>query len=298
MGHPDSRVMVGPGRSVIELTFQSPRNSAQCARDATAVRSSIRQAAGSGMGFFQRLFGGGEAKSRKLPAGVWLAAIGDVHGQLDALNSLMAKLDTMAATSSASRKILVFLGDYIDRGLKSRQVIDRMVAGFPGYEVHYLRGNHDETILQFMDDASVGEAWKNYGGLETLGSYGVARTKTGDWTDSQAHLKEKLPPTHLSFFRNLEMFFEIGDYLFVHAGLRPGIPLAEQSPHDLMWIRDDFLNSKSDFGRLVVHGHTPKSAPEIRSNRIGIDTGAYMTGVLTAIVLEDAKQEFVGSRDR
>lgn len=250
------------------------------------------------MGFFKRLFGGEPTKKSEIPAGAWLAAIGDIHGQLDQLTALLRLLEARAAQSRATRKIIVFVGDYIDRGLKSKQVVERLTQGFPGFEVHFLRGNHDETLLQFLDDPSVAEAWKNYGGLETLGSYGVARTRTGDWRDSQAELREKLPDAHLAFFRNLEMSFVFGDYLFVHAGLRPGIPLDAQSPHDLMWIRDDFLNSRSDFGQIVVHGHTPKPTPDVQSNRIGIDTGAYMTHVLTAIVLEGNTREFVSSRDK
>lgn len=249
------------------------------------------------MRFFKRLFGAPSDRPRTLPEGVWLAAIGDIHGQFEALNIVVSKLEARAAASSASRKVLVFLGDYIDRGIKSRQVVDRLVSGFPGFETHFLRGNHDETLLQFLDDPSVAEAWKNYGGLETLGSYGVGRTRSGDWRDSQAEFRAKLPPQHLTFFRDLEMRFQAGDYLFVHAGFRPGIPIEAQSPHDMMWIRDDFLNSRADFGALVVHGHTPKGAPDIRRNRIGIDTGAYMTGVLTALVLEGAGRDFVRSRE-
>jgi serine/threonine protein phosphatase 1 len=250
------------------------------------------------MSFFSRLFGVSRQRLRLAPEGVWVAAIGDVHGQLGPLNALIAKLEAIARDSKASRKILVFLGDYIDRGLKSRQVVDRLVAGFPGFETHFLRGNHDETLLQFLEDSSVANAWKDFGGLETLGSYGVGRTRTGDWRDTQAELRGKLPEQHLNFFRDLEMQFQIGDYLFVHAGLRPGVPLSEQAPHDMMWIRDEFLHSNADFGPLVVHGHTPKSAPEVRANRIGIDTGAYMTGILTAVVLEGSDRVFVGSRER
>jgi serine/threonine protein phosphatase 1 len=249
------------------------------------------------MSFFKRLFASAEPKKTAVPDGVWAAAIGDVHGQLDAMTRLLAKLETDAAQARAGRRILIFLGDYIDRGLKSRQVVDRLIQGFPGFETHYLRGNHDETLLQFLDDPSVAEAWKNYGGLETLASYGVARTRTGDWRDSQAELRAKLPESHIAFFRGLEMHVTLGDYLFVHAGLRPGIPLASQSPHDMMWIRDDFLNSRADFGHIVVHGHTPKTKPEVRENRIGIDTQAYMTHCLTALVLEGESRKFVTSRD-
>lgn len=249
------------------------------------------------MSLFSRLFGSSVPRKTQMPAGVWLAAIGDIHGQLDPLNRLLSRIEAISAESSARRKILVFVGDFIDRGLKSRQVIDRMIAGFPGFETWCLRGNHDETLLQFLDDAAVAESWRNYGGLETLASYGVGRTKTGDWKDTQAELRAKLPPEHLRFFQGLQMRFQIGDYIFVHAGLRPGIPLEAQSDQDLMWIRDDFLNSRADFGGLVVHGHTPKPEPDVRPNRIGIDTGAYMTGVLTALILSGDTRLFINSRD-
>lgn len=249
------------------------------------------------MGFLKSLFGTPEKKVRRVPEGCWAAAIGDIHGQLDALNALLARLERRAAASAADRKILIFLGDYVDRGLKSRQVVDRLVQGFPGFEAHFLRGNHDETLLQFLDDESVAEAWRNYGGLETLASYGVGRPAGGDWRQARLALLERLPADHRSFFQNLAMRFVLGDYQFVHAGLRPGVPLDAQSAHDMMWIRDDFLNSRADFGPLVVHGHTPKDRPDVKANRIGIDTGAYMTGILTALVLEGERAEFVTSRD-
>jgi serine/threonine protein phosphatase 1 len=248
------------------------------------------------MGIFKRLFGGQAGRASEIPPGAWLAAIGDIHGQFEELTCLLGKLEAHAKASTASRKILVFLGDYVDRGLKSKQVVDRLSDGFPGFETHFLRGNHDETLLQFLDDAKVADAWKNYGGLETLASYGVSRTRSGDWRDSQAEFNARLPDRHLTFFRDLEMYFELGDYVFVHAGLRPGIPLTAQSPHDMMWIREEFLNAKTDFGRIVVHGHTPKASPDVHANRIGIDTGAYMTRVLTALVLEGSTRRFVVSR--
>lgn len=250
------------------------------------------------MSFLSNLFGRNAKRiPRRVPDGVWAAAIGDIHGQLDALNRLLALLERRAAQSRSRRKILIFVGDYIDRGFKSKQVIDRLVAGIPGFECVFLRGNHDQTLLEFLDDPTVAEAWRNYGGLETLASYGVAKVTQGDWPRIQQDLRVALPDSHLQFMRALKMHFTLGDYLFVHAGLRPGVPLHAQADHDLMWIRDDFLNASADFGALVVHGHTPKEKPDIRPNRIGIDTHAYLSGVLTALVLEEDRQSFVTSRD-
>ena len=244
------------------------------------------------------LMGRKDKQQYRVAEGMWVAAIGDIHGQLDALNLLLDQLLKVAEQSRAERKVLVFLGDYVDRGLKSRQVIDRLLLGFDGFETHFLRGNHDETVLQFLNDPNVGDAWRNYGGLETLASYGVPRAAFSDWPQAQAILKQNLPSAHMRFFENLENYFVCGSYLFVHAGIRPGIPIDMQAQHDLMWIRDDFLNSNVDHGYRVVHGHTPKERPDVRPNRIGIDTGAYMTGALTAVVLDGVSVLLLDSRGR
>jgi serine/threonine protein phosphatase 1 len=248
------------------------------------------------LSFFSKLFRPKNSLESRVPDGAWVAAIGDIHGQLDALSILIGKLMVLAAKCQATTKSLVFVGDYIDRGVKSRQVIDLMIKGFPGYETHFLRGNHDDTLLQFLEDPTVGEAWRNFGGLETLASYGVARSLGGDWGRVRDELKAKLPDSHLEFFRQLKPYVQIGDYIFVHAGLRPGIPLQAQSPQDMMWIRDEFLNSNANFGAIVVHGHTPTPQPVIRKNRIGIDTGAYSTGRLTALVLEGRERTLLASQ--
>jgi serine/threonine protein phosphatase 1 len=237
-----------------------------------------------------------EASARSsVPPGHFVAAIGDVHGRLDLVEDLWHQIDAASRLSSARRRILIFVGDYIDRGMHSAEVIDRLLDGFPGFETVFLKGNHDETLLQFLTDPTIGEAWRNFGGLETLKSYGVQHNVGKNWAQTRSEFAAAIPRAHLDFFKNLKLHVTIGDYLFVHAGLKPRIPLEDQRETDLLWIREEFLESPANFGRIVVHGHTPTETPDVRANRIGIDTGAYMTGRLTALVLEDRSRRFLST---
>ena len=193
------------------------------------------------------------------------------------------------------RKIIVFLGDYVDRGLQSRQVIERLCGPMPeGFEAVFLKGNHELAMLQFLGDAQFGRTWKYYGGLETLHSYGINEMMlTDDPRDfdlARARLAEEIPEHHRSFLVGLGLSAEFGDYFFAHAGVRPGVALGDQVEDDLLWIRDEFLRSRNSFGKVVVHGHTPSEEVVFRANRIGIDTGAYMTGVLTCLVLDGTER--------
>jgi serine/threonine protein phosphatase 1 len=192
--------------------------------------------------------------------------------------------------------VQVFLGDYIDRGPNSRQVIDLLMARQRRRDVLFLKGNHEDCALRFLSDPTVLPAWQSIGGVPTLLSYGVIPTR-GDDPESQqkvsAALREAMPDSHLRFIRGLALSFMCGDFFFVHAGVRPGIPLQRQSQWDLLWIRDDFLLHEEGFGAVVVHGHTPVYKPDIRSNRINIDTGAYATGQLTCLTLEGDSMSFV-----
>lgn len=228
---------------------------------------------------------------------VW--AIGDIHGRLDLLEPLCEAVVEDAGASLASRKVVVFLGDYVDRGPDSRGVI-RYLAALPediGVEWRFLRGNHEETMLDFLEDPSLGAQWCEYGGDATLQSYGLSlpslRHRSEAWAPLSADLDHKLTARERQFLEGLELSIELGDYFFAHAGARPSVPLTEQSEHDLMWIRRSFLDSEVEFEKVVVHGHTPTAQVHIDRRRLGIDTKAYASGMLTAVRLEGGEASLV-----
>ena len=234
-------------------------------------------------------------RSASIPAGLRVYAIGDIHGRLDLLSRLHQMI-LEDAGSAAGDRTLVYLGDYVDRGPESAGVVELLSKEtLPGFSAIHLMGNHEDFMLRFLDDNSSGNAWFANGGVATLRSYGVKF----DYAEllSPGRLQDKLsrnlPARHLDFLRALTLSHVIGDYLFVHAGIRPAVAMELQTPADLLWIRGDFLNSTADHGRIVVHGHTITDAPEIRENRIGIDTGAFATERLTCLVLEGASQRFL-----
>jgi len=237
-----------------------------------------------------------------VPAGQRLYVVGDIHGRLDLLDRM---LDLIARDAAAARggvqHTLVFLGDYVDRGPDSAGVVDRLCAGppLPGFGSVCLKGNHEERMLLFLTDVRSGAAWLRFGGRECLGSYGVrqpAGQEEADWLpQAQAAFRAALPPGHLAFLRALRLSLRVGDYLFVHAGIRPGVPLDRQDAEDLLWIREPFLSSDADHGAVIVHGHTIRTVPETLSNRIGIDTGAYESGRLSCLVLEGTDRRFLGT---
>lgn len=231
----------------------------------------------------------------RVGAGTVVYAIGDVHGRADLLARLLARIEGDAARRPASRRVVVFLGDYVDRGPDSRGVLEMLCQGPPeGFEWVLLRGNHEDFLLAFLDDPSLCLPWMFNGGDATIYSY-LGRMP-GEWDDF-ARLRDdflrRLPPPHLRLLGELRLQYVEGDYLFVHAGVRPGVPLEEQSPRDLTWIRGEFLSSAADHGKVVVHGHTIAREPVVRRNRIGIDTGAFASNVLTAVVLEGPEIAFL-----
>jgi serine/threonine protein phosphatase 1 len=236
----------------------------------------------------------------KLPDGVLLYAIGDIHGQANLLTSLLTRINEDAEASGEARRVLLFIGDYVDRGPDSRAVVERIISGFPRFETVSLKGNHEQMLLDFISDPKVWQAYRRVGGAETLLSYGVSRDLILAPSVSPATVRDAflaaLPESHLMFLRSLVLSYDCGDYHFVHAGVRPGVPLDQQSDADRLWIRDPFLNAGDVFGgRVIVHGHTPARDPENLGFRIGIDTGAYMTGRLTAARLQGTDIRFLHS---
>jgi serine/threonine protein phosphatase 1 len=230
-------------------------------------------------------------------------AVGDIHGRADLLKRLVKSIDDdVSSLSPGAPPVLVFIGDYVDRGADSRGVIDQLIEleREGSYEVRALKGNHEEALLTFLGDADFGPTWAEYGGMQTLASYGVAppslRTDSDGWEKARQSFRQALPRQHAAFLANLELMVTYGDYAFVHAGVRPGVPLASQSPRDLLWIREDFLRARGPFGGVIVHGHTPEEAPFVGPHRIGIDTGAYATGVLTAVRLMGGERTFLQAR--
>ncbi|MGN6514339.1 MAG: metallophosphoesterase family protein [Rhizomicrobium sp.] len=232
-----------------------------------------------------------------VPQGTRVYAIGDIHGRSDLLDRLLMQIRRESAVFPG-QVVLVFIGDYVDRGRDSKGVIDILVEARQEFQTRLLRGNHDQSMLNFIANPNAYPAWRDIGGADTLWSYGVSPPKSADtsaYSDTRDRFVKVLPPAHVEIFQILESAVEIGDYLFVHAGVRPGIPLESQDPMDLMWIRDEFLTSKSPFEKMIVHGHSPMREPARKSNRISIDTGAYASGRLTAAVFEGTDCRFLQS---
>jgi serine/threonine protein phosphatase 1 len=226
-----------------------------------------------------------------LPAGERVYAIGDVHGCADRLAMLHRLIANDLAARPVAAPTVVHLGDYIDRGEDSAGVIELLVRGWPppAPRIVNLLGNHEEMVLAALDrgDADAVADWLANGGAASLASWGVPRrAKPRDWQRS-------IPPAHVAFLRSLALHHAQGGYLFVHAGLRPGVPLERQSRHDMLWIREPFLSWTGELPGVVVHGHTPGYDVAARGNRIGVDTGAVMGGVLTCAVLEGDQMGFL-----
>ena len=221
-------------------------------------------------------------------------AIGDIHGRLDLLDRAIAAI-RRDVEERGPAALTVTLGDYIDRGPQSRGVLDRLVENpFPTSYVA-LKGNHETMLEAFLADPATGPYWRQQGGLETLKSYGilVGGLMGTSFAAASDQLRATLPAAHAQFLNSLKTSLSCGKYFFCHAGVRPGVPLERQSDEDLLWIRDEFLGSNMDFGKIVVHGHTPVAEPEVRANRIGIDTGAYFSGRLTCVALGEGEPRFL-----
>jgi len=252
---------------------------------------------------FNRIFGGlVSSKARRQPSGAANArayVVGDVHGCLEELNQLLAMVETDLSRHPVEKAFLVFVGDLIDRGPDSAGVIERLrTYRHPRVRTVFLAGNHEEYFLRVLaGEEGVLDAWLRYGGRECAQSYGVdtERLYLMPEGEAAAYLRQRVSQAHRDFLESMGDTFRFGDYLIVHAGIRPGVPLDEQSRSDLRWIREPFLHDKGEHGFVVIHGHTIVDEVEERPNRIGIDTGAYRTGVLTALVLEDAERRVLAT---
>lgn len=227
-------------------------------------------------------------------------AIGDIHGRLDLLTDIHERIDADARQRSPGNRLLLYLGDYVSRGEDSPGVVERVLSWLPqGFQRITLKGNHEDLLLRFLsDDFDAGRLWFDYGGLDTLRHYGVTIPDPQARDDvSMVRLRDSfasaLPQAHLDFFEALQVSHNSGNYYFVHAGVRPGVKLAEQNDHDRMWIRQPFLDSDLEHGAVIVHGHCISAQPVVRHNRIGIDTGAYRSDILTCLMLDGATQDFL-----
>jgi len=231
-----------------------------------------------------------------LPAGERLYAIGDIHGRLDCLNALLAAIDRDDAARGPAKTTLVFLGDLIDRGPESQAVVERLIALAPTRACIFLMGNHEEILIGGWEgDARAARLLQRVGGRETLLSYGVP-AEAYDAADAEALTRligAHVPLAHIAFLRRFADVHVAGDYLFVHAGIRPGIAIEDQAPSDLRWIRNPFLTDSRNHGKMVIHGHSITADVEERPNRIGIDTGAVFGGALTCVMLEADRMGFL-----
>ncbi|OUS07507.1 hypothetical protein A9Q96_06255 [Rhodobacterales bacterium 52_120_T64] len=233
-------------------------------------------------------------------------AIGDIHGCLQDLQQVQKNIQQDLQNRPHPKSVVIYLGDYIDRGADSRGVIDNLIAeGAASHHTHMLFGNHDEMLLTYRKDWSVPIRpngpkvnkihWLHElgGGAETLRSYGVAGASPENASAVHDAFVAALPDAHLQFFKNLEHYIRLGSYLFVHGGINPDSALEDQTLDDLIWMREPFLSSNKDHGFTVVHGHTPVKMVENHGNRIAIDTGAVFGRFLSCLILEDEAQSLL-----
>ncbi len=231
-----------------------------------------------------------------------LYAIGDIHGEAVLLGRMLDAIIADAGyVADCVRKIVVFLGDYIDRGPASAAVVSSLVSQpLPGFEHYFLRGNHEQVFLDFLKEPEAASDWLGFGGIATADSYGaegIGRLSEPGGVEALAgELRRRLPEEHALFLQSLRHSVTFGDYYFSHAGIRPQVSLENQDPRDLIWIREPFLSWRRPHPKIIVHGHTIEPGPVLGGVRIGIDTGAYATGILTALVLNGTEQRILQVR--
>ena len=233
------------------------------------------------------------------PAGTRVYAVGDIHGQRARLADLHAKIAADAQGTPQHRRVIIYVGDYVDRGPDSAGVLDFLTESpLAGFTSIFLKGNHEDYVLRYLDgDLAAGGTWVGFGGDATLRSYGI--DASAHWPDCtelaawQGQFLDRLPASHRRFLGNLALFHIEGDYAFVHAGVRPGRRFADQTAEDLMWIREAFHDSTVNHGYVIVHGHSVVTTAQSRANRIAIDTGAGYGRRLTAVVLAGTERRFL-----
>ena len=228
----------------------------------------------------------------RLPDGVRIYAISDIHGCAHLLEQMLGVIDADVAHSRPHHAIEVYLGDYIDRGPDSHATLDILIRRSRRGNIVFLKGNHEAFLAQVLRDPSRIPDWFRVGGMQTLISYGLSPSPNPDDEEQRALVRDlaaAMPPQHREFLQRLRLTYTCGDFFFGHAGVRPGIPLREQKESDLLWIRDEFLRSQKRFGKYIVHGHTPVRSAEILPNRANIDTGAYATSNLTLLSIQGSR---------
>jgi serine/threonine protein phosphatase 1 len=230
-----------------------------------------------------------------IPQGERVYAVGDIHGRLDLFEALVEAIERDDASRAAADTTVILLGDLVDRGPASAGVIALAREWQQRRRVRILAGNHEEMFLRSFEEIEMLRHFIRHGGRETILSYGVPRARFAEATleEAQELMRSFVPATDREFLAGFEDMVAIGDYLFVHAGINPKVPLTEQKQHDLRWIREPFLSHSEPHGPVVVHGHTIRDAPDDCGNRIGIDTGAFMSGRLTALVLEGTRRRYI-----
>lgn len=235
-------------------------------------------------------------KNASTPDGERLYAIGDIHGEATLLDQILEKVEKDAR--DAKKATVVFLGDYVDRGPDSRGVIDRLIDYQKGNPTaRFLKGNHEAVMLDFLHEPEDMLEWLEWGGDETLRSYGVSGALSKSGEDLARELAKAMPAAHRTFLESLEITHRAGDYFFVHAGVRPGVALDDQDEEDLLWIRRRFHDAYEDErpDAVIVHGHHPTKKPMDAGWRIGVDTGACWSGKLTAVCLDGKKRRFLST---